>query len=408
MNKLSIDKVDVKGKRVFIRVDFNVPMKEGKITNNVRIVEALPTIKYVLEHGAKSVVLASHLGRPDGKIVAKDSLKPVSEELERLGIKNTFLPDCVGPEVEKACADPAEGTVFLLENLRFHIEEEGKSPTEKADPEKVKEFRASLRRLGDIYCCDAFGTAHRAHSSMVGDGYEVRCSGFLLKKEIDYFRIALHEPKRPYLAILGGAKVSDKILLIENLLDKVDELIICGGMSYTFAKMNGISIGTSLFDEPGSKVVERILEKAKERNVKLHLPVDALIADKFDNEANTKIVNMNKEEGIPDGWMGLDVGPKTVELFREVIGRAHTIVWNGPCGVFEMPSFAKGSNALLDMVCKATANGATTIIGGGDSATLAINSGRGKEIGHISTGGGAAIELLQGNKMPGIESLCDL
>ncbi len=294
----------------------------------------MPSIKYALEKKAKSVVLCSHLGRPDGNRNEKFTLKPVADELQKLlGQDILFLNDCAGAEVESACADPAPGTVILLENLRFHVEEEGKGVDEsgnkvKADAAKVKEFRASLAKLGDIYVNDAFGTAHRAHSSMVGDGYEQRASGFLLKKELTYFSKALDNPEHPFLAILGGAKVADKIQLIENMLDKVDEMIIGGGMAFTFRKvLDNMSIGTSLYDENGAKIVPSLMEKAAKNNVKIHLPIDFVTADKFD--ANAAVGSATVEEGIPDGWMGLDAGPKSVEMFKEVVGRAKTIVWNG-------------------------------------------------------------------------------
>ncbi|KAF0718966.1 putative phosphoglycerate kinase [Aphis craccivora] len=334
LNKLSIKSLEVANKRVLIRVDFNVPLKDGKITNNQRIVAALDTINYVLENGAKSLVLMSHLGRPDGLSNSKYSMKPVAEELQKLLNKNvTFLSDCVGPEVEKACADPAPGSIFLLENLRFHIEEEGKGVNAagekaKADKEDVKKFRESLQKLGDVYVNDAFGTAHRAHSSMMGEGFEKRAAGILLNKELTYFAKALDNPERPFLAILGGAKVADKIQLIENLLDKVDEMIIGGGMAYTFLKESkGMKIGDSLYDEAGAKIVEKLLDKANARNVKIHLPVDFVTADKFDENANTNSATV--EEGIPEGWMGLDCGPESRKLFSEPIARAKVIVWNG-------------------------------------------------------------------------------
>ena len=312
----------------------------------------------------------------------------------------TFLNDCVGSEVESACADPAPGSVILLENLRFHLEEEGKGVDEsgnkvKADPEKVKEFRASLRKLGDVYVNDAFGTAHRAHSSMMGDGYDQRAAGFLLNKELKYFSKALEAPEHPFLAVLGGAKVADKIQLIENMLDKVDEMIVCGGMAYTFLKVNhGMAIGTSLFDEPGSQLVPKLMEKAKAKNVTIHLPIDFVTADKFD--ANATVGEATLESGIPDGWMGLDSGPKTNELFKGVVDKSKQIVWNGPAGVFEFEAFAKGTKALMDAVVEKTKSGGTTIIGGGDTATCCVKWGTEDKVSHVSTGGGASLELLEG------------
>nr|QBH73952.1 phosphoglycerate kinase [Eurycantha calcarata] len=412
LRKLGVDKVNVGGIRVFIRVDFNVPMKDGVITNNQRIVAALDTINYVLNNKAKSVVLASHLGRPDGSRKMKFSLKPVADELGKLLNKPVkFLDDCVGPAVEEACKDPPAGTVILLENLRFHVEEEGKGVDEggkkiKADPGKVNEFHASLRRLADVYVNDAFGTAHRAHSSMMGDGYDVRSAGFLLKKELEYFNKALHEPERPFLAILGGAKVADKIQLIENMLDRVDEMIIGGGMAFTFLNvLNGMKIGSSLFDKEGAGIVSTLKEKAEKKGVKLNLPVDFLIGDKFAEDAKVDVADLDK--GIPDGWLGLDVGPKSLESFCQAVGRAKLIVWNGPMGVFEWQSFEKGTKGLMDAVVEATTKGVTTIIGGGDTATCCAKWGTEDKVSHVSTGGGASLELLEGKVLPGVAALSD-
>ncbi|KAK0167600.1 hypothetical protein PV327_004975 [Microctonus hyperodae] len=410
LNKLSIDKVDLTGKRVLIRVDFNVPLKDGKITNNQRIVAALDTIKYALEKKAKSIVLMSHLGRPDGTKNLKYTLKPVADELKTLiGKDILFLDDCVGAAVETACADPAPGTIILLENLRFHVEEEGKGvgpdgAKVKADKAKVTEFRASLRKLGDVYINDAFGTAHRAHSSMMGDGFDIRASGFLLKKELEYFAKALDNPDKPFLAILGGAKVADKIQLINNLLDKVNEMIIGGGMAYTFLKVSkGMKIGNSLFDEEGAKIVNDLLEKAKKNNVQVHLPVDFVTADKFAEDSAVGAADVTS--GIPDGWMGLDVGPKSRELFAEPIKRAKVVVWNGPAGVFEFENFSKGTKSLMDNVVETTTRGAITIIGGGDTATCAAKWKTEDKVSHVSTGGGASLELLEGKVLPGVDAL---
>ncbi|WKY14656.1 hypothetical protein Q1695_000298 [Nippostrongylus brasiliensis] len=410
LGKLSIDKVNVSGKRVLIRVDFNVPQKDGKITNNQRIVAALPTIKYCLDNGAKAVILMSHLGRPDGKKNAKYTLAPVAEELKKVLNKDVkFLPDCVGPEIEAACADPAPGSVILLENLRYHIEEEGKCVNEKgeklkASPEDVEKFRASLTKLGDIYVNDAFGTAHRAHSSMVGVKLETRACGYLMKNELVYFSKALNDPARPFLAILGGAKVADKIQLIKNMLDKVNEMIIGGGMAFTFLKVDqNVEIGKSLYDEEGAKIVKDLLAKAKEKNVKIHLPVDFVVGDKFAEDATAKTCTLT--EGVPKDHMGLDVGPKTEEIFAEAVGRAKTIVWNGPPGVFEFQKFSHGTKALMDAVVKATANGCVTIIGGGDTATVCKKFKTEDKVSHVSTGGGASLELLEGKILPGVEAL---
>ncbi|KAK6975747.1 phosphoglycerate kinase, partial [Biomphalaria glabrata] len=411
MNKLSIDKVDLKDKRVLIRVDFNVPLKDGKITNNQRIAAALPTIKYALEKGAKAVILMSHLGRPDGRPDPKASMKPVVAELETLlGKKVTFLEDCVGPKIEEFCANPAPGSVILLENLRFHLEEEGKGKdangkTVKADEAAIQAFRASLSKLGDVYVNDAFGTAHRAHSSMVGVTLPVRASGFLMKVELEYFAKALENPARPFLAILGGAKVADKIQLIDNLLEKVDEMIIGGGMAFTFLKVvHKMDIGSSLFDEEGAKIVEKLVNKAKERNVQLHLPSDFITGDKFAEDAKTATATV--ASGIPEGWLGMDVGYKTNEEFTNVIERAKTIVWNGPPGVFEFENFSTGSKQMMDAVVRATQKGAVTIIGGGDTATCAKKFNTEEKVSHVSTGGGASLELLEGKPMPGVEALC--
>ena len=416
MAKLSIDKLDVKGKRVLMRVDFNVPQDKATnaITNTQRIDAALPTIKYALDHGA-SLVLMSHLGRPDGERKPKYSIKPVADKLqELLGRPVKFLDDCVGPAVEAACAAIKPGEVILLENLRFHIEEEGKvkdkktgETIKKATPEQAAAFRASLSKLGDVYVNDAFGTAHRPHSSMVGVNLPQRASGFLMKKELDAFAAVLDHPKRPLLAILGGAKVADKILLIENLLDKADEIIIGGGMAYTFLKVLGnMEIGTSLFDPKGAEVVAKVMDKAKAKNKAIHLPIDFLAADKFDKDAATKVVRA--DQGIPAGWGGLDCGPATIAKFTEVVGRANTIVWNGPVGVFEWDKFAAGTRAIMDAMVAATKRGAVTVIGGGDTATAADQWNAADKVTHCSTGGGASMELLEGKVLPGIAALSDV
>jgi phosphoglycerate kinase len=416
MPKLSIDKLDLKGKRVLMRVDFNVPQDKqtGAITNPQRIEAALPTIRYALDQGA-AVVLMSHLGRPDGERKAKYSLKPVADKLQELLARPVkFLNDCVGPEVEAACAAIKPGEVILLENLRFHVEEEGKVKDEKtgetlkkATPEQLAAFRASLSKLGDVYVNDAFGTAHRAHSSMVGVNLPQKASGFLMKKELDAFAHVLEHPKRPLLAILGGAKVADKIQLIENLLDKADEIIIGGGMAYTFLKvLDGTEIGTSLFDLKGAEIVPTVMAKAKAKNRTIHLPIDFVAADKFDKDAATKIVTA--KEGIPAGWQGLDCGPATVQKFQEVIARANTIIWNGPVGVFEMDKFAAGTRAIMDAMVGATKRGAVTVIGGGDTATAAVKWNAADKVTHCSTGGGASLELLEGKTLPGIAALSDV
>ncbi|HEX9046871.1 MAG TPA: phosphoglycerate kinase [Verrucomicrobiae bacterium] len=413
MAKLFIEDVDLKGKRALIRVDFNVPQDKatGAITNTKRIEAALPTIRYALDKGA-SVVLMSHLGRPDGKRIEKFSLKPVAEALQKLlGRPVQFLNDCVGAEVEAACAKAKPGDVILLENLRFHIEEEGKVKLEdgtklKADADKVKAFRASLTKLGDVYINDAFGTAHRDHSSMTGVQLPQRACGYLMKKELDAFGAVLDNPKRPLLAILGGAKVADKIQLISNLLDKADEIIIGGGMAYTFLKVrDNMAIGDSIFDPEGAKIVPELLKKAAEKGKKLHLPIDWITADKFAADAKTGTATL--KTGIAAGWQGLDVGPETIKEFNAVIARAKTIIWNGPPGVFEFPAFEQATKAMANAIIAATAAGATTVVGGGDTATAAKKFGADKKVSHTSTGGGASLEFLEGKVLPGVAALSD-
>ena len=411
----SIRDLSLAGKRVLMRVDFNVPQdkKTGAITNTQRITAALPTVKYALEQGA-SVVLMSHLGRPDGKKIEKFSLKPVAVELEKLlGKPVTFLDDCVGPAVEAACAALKPGEVVLLENLRFHIEEEGKVKIEnpdgtetklKADPEKEKAFRASLSKLGDVYVNDAFGTAHRPHSSMVGVTIKDKAAGFLMEAELKAFAKVLDNPDRPLLAILGGAKIRDKIPLIKNLIAKADKIIIGGGMAYTFHKqLRGMKIGASLFDAEGATIVAELEAAAKARGVELIFPIDFVAADKFDPNANTQPATL--ESGIPDGWEGLDAGPKSIELYKKAILSSKTIVWNGPAGVFEFDKFATATKAMADAIAEATAMGATTVVGGGDTATAAKKFNVADKVTHCSTGGGASLEFLEGKALPGVAFL---
>uniref|UniRef100_A0A8C7TLX2 Phosphoglycerate kinase n=1 Tax=Oncorhynchus mykiss TaxID=8022 RepID=A0A8C7TLX2_ONCMY len=404
-NKLTLDKVDVKGKRVIMSLcSYCVPVYS-------RIKAAVPTIKHCLDHGAKAVVLMSHLGRPDGNPMPdKFSLKPVAAELKSLLGKDVhFLKDCVGPDVEKACADPAAGSVILLENLRFHVAEEGKGKDAsgnktKATQEQIDSFRASLSKLGDVYVNDAFGTAHRAHSSMVGVNLSQKAAGFLMKKELDYFAMALEKPARPFLAILGGAKVKDKIQLINNMLDQVNEMIIGGGMAFTFLKvLNNMEIGTSLYDDEGAKIVKELMAKAEKNKVKINLPVDFITAEKFDEHAQTGTATV--AAGIPAGWMGLDCGPESNKHFAEAVGRAKQIVWNGPVGVFEFENFAKGTKSLMDKVVEVTKSGCVTIIGGGDTATCCAKWGTEDKVSHVSTGGGASLELLEGKVLPGVNAL---
>ena len=411
----TIRDLNLSGKRVLMRVDFNVPQDKqtGAITNTARIAAALPTIQYALEKGA-SVVLMSHLGRPDGQKIAKFSLKPVAAELEKLlGKPVQFLDDCVGPAVEAACAKLKPGQVVLLENLRFHLEEEGKvkiknadgSETKlKADPAKEAAFRASLSKLGDVFVNDAFGTAHRAHSSMVGVALKEKAAGFLMEAELKAFDKVLNHPERPLLAILGGAKIADKIPLINNLLEKANKVIIGGGMAYTFHKVNrGMKIGASLFDPEGAKIVAELEAKAKAKGVELIFPVDFIAADKFAPDANTQPADM--ATGIPDGWEGLDAGPKSIALYRAAILASRTIVWNGPSGVFEFDKFAGSTKAMAEAIAEATAKGATTVVGGGDTATAAKKFGVHKKVTHCSTGGGASLEYLEGKVLPGVAFL---
>ncbi|CAO2607693.1 Phosphoglycerate kinase 2 [Lemmus lemmus] len=318
-----------------------------------------------------------------------------------LGKDVLFLKDCVGSEVEKACDNPDNGSVILLENLRFHVEEEGKGK------DSSEAFRASLSKLGDVYVNDAFGTAHRAHSSMVGINLPQKASGFLMKKELDYFAKVLEHPERPFLAILGGAKVSDKIQLINNMLDKVNFMIIGGGMAYTFLKeLKNMQIGASLFDEEGAKIVKDIMAKAEKNGVKITFPVDFVTADKFDE--NAKVGQATLESGIPSGWMGLDCGPESIKNNAQVVAQAKLIVWNGPMGVFEWDAFAKGTKALMDEVVQATSKGCITIIGGGDTATCCAKWDTENKVSHVSTGGGASLELLEGKVLPGVEALSNM
>lgn len=412
LKKAGIADLDVSGKRVLMRVDFNVPMKNGAITNNQRIVAALPSIKHCLEKGCKCVVLMSHLGRPDGSVKPEFSLSPVAVELKKLLERDvSFLSDCVGGEVEKACCDPTPGSIILLENLRFHIEEEGKGVDAggnkvKASNEDVAKFRESLSKLGDVYVNDAFGTAHRAHSSMVGISLEKRAAGFLMKRELDYFSKVLEQPERPFLAILGGAKVADKIKLIDNLMEKVNEMIIGGGMAFTFLKvLNGMEIGKSLYDEEGAKIIPAMMEKAKAKGVTFHLPVDFVTADKFAEDAEAKAATL--ESGIPSDQMGLDCGPESLKKFVSVVNKAKLVFWNGPVGVFEMAKFENGTRQLMDSVTAATKRGVTTVIGGGDTATACKKYGKLNEVSHVSTGGGASIELLEGRELPGVKFLSE-
>jgi phosphoglycerate kinase len=413
MPKKTIRDIDPSNRRALVRVDFNVPLDKstGEITNTQRITAAIPTIQNLLDRGA-GVVLMSHLGRPNGSPLPAASLRPVALKLEELlGRPVTFLPDCVGPATESACREAKPGSVTLLENLRFHIEEEGKAKLEdgssrQADPASVEAFRASLTSLGDFYVNDAFGTAHRAHSSVTGIGLSERVAGLLMEKELEAFAKVLDHPRRPLLAILGGAKIADKIPLIRNLLEIADEIIIGGGMAYTFKKvMQNMSIGKSLYDEAGAALVPELMAKAASRGVRIHLPVDYLCADQF--SADAALCSATDVEGIPEGWQGLDCGPESSKIFAEAIARAGTVIWNGPAGVFEFERFSAGTRSLAEAIAAATARGAVTVVGGGDTATAAKKFGVADKVTHCSTGGGASLELLEGKILPGVAALND-
>jgi phosphoglycerate kinase len=402
----------LRDKRVLMRVDFNVPLKEGKVSDATRIASTLPSLKMSLDNYPKSLVLLSHLGRPDGNPNPKYSLRPVASELERLLQRPvTFLPHCVGEEVKKALANPPHGSIFLLENLRFHAEEEGKGVDAsgkkfKPPKEAVEDFRAQLTSYGDVFINDAFGTAHRAHSSMVGINLPVRAAGLLMGKELEYFSKALEDPKRPLLVILGGAKVKDKIQLIKNLLNISNEMIIGGGMAFTFKKvLDKVNIGKSLYDEEGAKIVHEIMEVAKHKNVRIYLPDDYLCSDRLEAGGQVEL----HEGSIPDGLYGLDIGPKSIEKFASVIRKANTVVWNGPPGVFENPAFRQGSTSFFNEILEGTkSRGLLSIVGGGDTAAFVQSQGeRADQISHISTGGGASLELMEGKELPGIAYLSD-
>jgi phosphoglycerate kinase len=389
MNKKTVKDIDLKGKRVLMRVDFNVPMADGKVTDDKRIKAALPTINYVLEQGA-SLLLMSHLGRPKGGPDPEFSLRAASEALSALlGKPVQMAPDCVGAEVEKMAAALKPGDVLMLENTRFHKGEE------KNDLELAKQMAA----LGEVYVNDAFGSAHRAHSSTEGVArYLPAVSGFLMEQELEYLGRAVANPEHPYIAILGGAKISDKILVVETLASKCDKLIIGGGMANTFLTAKGLNMQDSLVEAEALETAKTLLAKL---GSKLILPVDAIIADKFDAEANTQTVDVDK---IPAGWRMLDVGPKTLELYKSSLSGVKLVVWNGPVGVFEMPKFAEGTFALARMLAE---SGAITVIGGGDSASAVKKAGVAKQMTHVSTGGGASLEFLEGKELPGVAALLD-
>mgnify|MGYP002747577018 FL=1 len=392
LNKKSVKDIDVSGKRVLVRCDFNVPLQDGKITSDKRIVASLPTIKYLIDHHAK-VILCSHLGRPKGEFKPEFSLAPVAARLsELLGQDVKMAKDVIGDSAKELAANLKDGEVMLLENVRFHAEETKNDPA----------FSKALASLADIYVNDAFGSAHRAHSSTTGVAdYLPAVCGFLIQKEIEFMGGALENPKRPLVAILGGAKVSDKIGVINNLLDKVDTLIVGGGMAYTFFVAKGYHVGTSLFEADKVELAKEMMKKAEDKGVKFLLPVDNVISNEFAENAEYKTINSDE---FPDGWMGMDIGPKTIELFCAATRGAGTIVWNGPMGVFEFPAFANGTKAMAKALAE---SGAVTIIGGGDSAAAAEQLGFADKITHISTGGGASLEFLEGKELPGVACLLD-
>jgi phosphoglycerate kinase len=396
MNKLTIDKVNLKGKRVFVRVDFNVPIKEGKVADDTRIVASLPTIKKILGDGGKAI-LSSHLGRPKGGPEPKYSLAPVAKRLsELLGKPVPLAPDCIGPDAEAAVAKMKDGDCLLLENVRFHAEEE------KNDPE----FAKKLAKLGEVYVNDAFGSAHRAHASTEGvtKFLSPRIAGYLMQKELDYLDKALANPARPFVAVLGGAKISGKIDVIENLMSKVDALIIGGGMAYTFFKAEGGEVGKSLVEVDKIALASDIIRLSKERRVSINLPADTRAAA-VAKEGETVIIVASR--AIPAGLMGIDIGPESEASFAKVIKGAKTVVWNGPMGIFEIDAFGHGTRAIADALVAATKAGATTIVGGGDSAAAIAKYGMENAVSHVSTGGGASLEFLEGKVLPGVAALTD-
>ncbi len=396
MDKKTIKDVDVKGKKVFCRVDFNVPMDENQnITNDTRIRATLPTINYLLDNGA-AVILACHVGRPTEAREPKFSTKPVQARLaELLGKEVKWAPDCIGPDAEKAAADLKPGEVLLLENLRYHKEEK------KNDPE----FAKQLASLADLAVDDAFGVSHRAHASNVGvTQYLETVAGFLMEKEINYIGKTLEAPQRPFVAIIGGAKVSDKIDVISNMIDKVDTIIIGGGMAHTFDAAKGLPIGDSLCEPDKYDLARELLAKAEKKGVKVVLPLDVMVADKFAADADHKVVDVDKVE---DGWQALDSGPKTSAEYTKALAGAKTVIWNGPMGVFEFDVFAKGTEAVAKAVAKATDEGAISIVGGGDSIAALKKTGLTDKISHVSTGGGATLEFLEGKVLPGIDAIAN-
>ena len=407
MNKMTIDDLDLKGKRVLIRVDFNVPLTaELTVSDDKRIAAALPSIKKVMESGGKAILM-SHLGRPDGEKKMEFSLKPVADALAKLiGKPVAFAPDCVGQQAEEVVARMQPGDVTLLENLRFYPEEEGKKAGVKMTADERQWFIDGLAKLADVYIDDAFGTAHRNHASMAGVPKKLGlgASGYLMSKELEYFAKVFDNPQRPLLAILGGAKVSDKILVIENLLNMVDSLVIGGAMAYTFLKAKGVQVGTSRVEEEFVEKAKDYLKKAVEKKVTLLLPVDHVVAAEFPTAGKEVAAQVTGGEAIPAGHMGLDIGPKTIELFKAEVAKSKTIVWNGPMGVFEVAGFEKGTYAIAEAMAAGTA---VTVIGGGDSASAVKKAGVAKKMSHVSTGGGASLELMEGKVLPGVAALTD-
>ena len=396
MNKMTLQDVEVQDKNVLMRVDFNVPIQDGNITNDNRIVQALKSINHVVNHGGL-LVLTSHLGRPGGERDESLSLKPVAEHLQTLVDTDVhFANDCIGEEAEKVIDKADYGEIVLLENVRFH-------PGERANDE---DFCKQLAAHGELFVNDAFGSSHRAHASVAGVARYLQpaVAGYLLEKEIKYLSGSINNPNHPFVAILGGAKVSDKIGVIDNLLTKVDTILVGGGMTYTFYKAKGLPIGDSLVEDDKVELAGELLQKAKEKGVNINLPVDSVVADEFDNDAESKIVG---EDGIEDGWMGVDIGPQTSIMFGNTIKNAKTVVWNGPMGVFEMDNFAEGTNAVAQALADATDQGATTIIGGGDSASAIQKAGLEDKVSHVSTGGGASLMFLEGKELPGVAALTD-
>lgn len=394
MNKMTIDDVNLKSKKVLVRVDFNVPIENGIVTDSTRIIESIPTIKKILSDGGKAILM-SHLGRPKGKPDLKYSLLPVAKKAsEILGIEVKFASDCIGEVAKNAVANMKDGECLLLENLRFHPDEEENNET----------FARELASLGDLYVNDAFGSAHRAHASTEGITKFISPSvaGYLMQKELNYLGKALVNPDRPFTAILGGAKVSGKIDVIQNLLGKVDTLIIGGGMAYTFFKAKGLEIGNSLVEADKIDLAKSILSEIANKNIKFLLPVDCIIADDFKDDANKQVV---KVTDIKPGWQGMDIGPETIKLFTQEILQSKTVVWNGPLGVFEMNNFATGTNEIAKALAEATQKGATTVVGGGDSAAAISKIGLDKSVSHVSTGGGASLEFLEGKILPGVAAL---